>query len=123
MESNSSRFSLCTDDKHIDDLIINGSINTSIVEAIKFGLKPETAISMASINTSILYNLRNKGAIAPGYIADFIILDDLNNFKINRVYKNGVLTVENGELKNINDNSSNNTVKNLKVKISNKSGV
>ncbi len=115
-ESNSSRFSFCTDDKHIDDLIINGSINTSIIEAIKFGLKPETAISMASINTSILYNLKNKGAIAPGYIADFIILDDLNNFNISRVYKNGVLTVEHGELKNINDASLNNTVKNSMVK-------
>ena len=97
-ESNSSRFCLCTDDKHIDDLMINGSINTSIVEVIKHGLKPETAVSMASINASILYNIKNKGAIAPGYIADFIILNDLNTFDIEKVFKNGQLVVKNGIL-------------------------
>ena len=97
-ESNSSRFCLCTDDKHIDDLRINGSINKSIVDSVKYGLKPETAISMASINTSILYNIKNKGAIAPGYIADFIILDDLTSFKINKVYKKGKLIVNDGKL-------------------------
>lgn len=97
-ESNSSRFCLCTDDKHIDDLRINGSINKSIVDSVKYGLKPETAISMASINTSILYNIKNKGAIAPGYIADFIILDDLTSFKINKVYKKGKLVVNDGKL-------------------------
>lgn len=97
-ESNSSRFCFCTDDKHIDDLMINGSINTSITQAIKYGLKPETAISMASINTSILYNIKNKGAIAPGYMADFIILNDLNTFNIDKVYKKGQLVVDNGQL-------------------------
>ena len=97
-ESNSSRFCFCTDDKHIDDLMINGSINTSITQAIKYGLKPETAISMASINTSILYNIKNKGAIAPGYMADFIILNYLNTFNIDKVYKKGQLVVDNGQL-------------------------
>lgn len=97
-ESNSSRFCLCTDDKHIDDMMINGSINASIVETIKYGLKAETAVSMATINTSILYGIKNKGAIAPGYIGDFIILNDLNTFKIDKVFKNGRLVVEDGRL-------------------------
>lgn len=92
-EANSSRFCFCTDDKHIDDLIENGSINSSIRYAIKHNLKPETAIQMATLNPAILYKLNNKGAIAPGYIADFLILDDLENFKINSVYKNGQLVV------------------------------
>ncbi|MDU4752612.1 MAG: adenine deaminase C-terminal domain-containing protein, partial [Clostridium butyricum] len=100
-------------DKHIDDLMKNGSINTSIIEAINFGLKPETAISMASINTSSLYNIKNKGAIAPGYIADFIVLDDLTSFKINRVYKKGLLVVDKSKL--LTSIPIKNTLKNLKI--------
>ncbi|MDU1313828.1 MAG: adenine deaminase [Clostridium septicum] len=101
--SNSRRICLCTDDKHIDDLIINGSIDNSIKMIINYGLKPETAIQMSTLNTSECYNLKHKGAIAPGYIADFLILDDLNNFKINSVYKNGNLVVKDNKLVNIYD--------------------
>lgn len=97
-ESNISRFCLCTDDKHIDDIKENGSINYSVRKCIECGLKPEMAIKMATINTSLVYNLQDKGAIAPGYKADFIILDDLKTFKINSVYKSGELVAENGDL-------------------------
>lgn len=100
-EGNSSRFCLCTDDKHIDDIAHNGSINSSIVYAVQSGLKPETAIQMATINPSNLYRLNNKGAIAPGYIADFIILDNLEEFKISSVYKDGKLVVNDNKLINI----------------------
>ena len=96
--SNSRRICFCTDDKHIDDLIKNGSMDSSIRTAISYGLAPETAIQMCTLNTSECYNLKYKGAIAPGYIADFIILDDLSNFKINSVYKNGTLVVKDNEL-------------------------
>ena len=102
-ESNSNRFCLCTDDKHIDDIANNGSINSSITYAIKTGLKPETAIQMATINPSNLYKLNNKGAIAPGYIADFVLLDNLEEFKISKVYKEGILVVNNGEIINCKD--------------------
>ncbi|MDR3598302.1 adenine deaminase [Clostridium sp.] len=97
-ESNSNRFCFCTDDKHIDDIADNGSINSSIVFAIKSGLKPETAIQMATINTCSLYKLNNKGAIAPGYIADFIILDNLEEFKISKVFKEGKLIVTDNKI-------------------------
>jgi adenine deaminase len=97
-ESNSNRFCFCTDDKHIDDIADNGSINSSIVYAIKSGLKPETAIQMATINTCSLYKLNNKGAIAPGYIADFIILDNLEEFKISKVFKEGKLIVSDNKI-------------------------
>ena len=96
--SNSRRICFCTDDKHIDDLIINGSIDSSIRMAISYGLAPETAIQMCTLNPSECYNLKYKGAIAPGYVADFIILDDLNNFVINSVYKNGNLVVKENNL-------------------------
>jgi len=96
--ANSRRVCFCTDDKHIDDLIKNGSVDNSIKMAIKSGLRPETAIQMATLNTAECYNLKNKGAIAPGFIADFIILDNLENFKINSVYKNGQLVVKDNKL-------------------------
>ncbi|MGN0025971.1 MAG: adenine deaminase [Clostridium sp.] len=96
--SNSRRICFCTDDKHIDDLLENGSMDSSIRTAISYGLAPETAIQMCTLNPSECYNLKYKGAIAPGYTADFIILDDLYNFKINSVYKNGELVVKENKL-------------------------
>ena len=65
---------------------------------IREGLHPETAIQMATLNTAECYGLKTKGAIAPGYIADFIILDSLSTFKISSVYKNGVLVVQDNKL-------------------------
>lgn len=100
---NSRRLCLCTDDKHIDDLVVNGSIDNSIKLCINNGLKPEIAIQMATLNPSECYNLRDRGAIAPGYIADFLILDSLENFSVESVYKNGNIVVKNDELFNIPD--------------------
>lgn len=97
---NSRRICLCTDDKHIDDLAHNGSIDTSIKMCIKGGLAPEIAIQMATLNAAECYDLKNKGAIAPSYVADFLILDSLEEFKINSVYKNGKLVVSNNILIN-----------------------
>lgn len=113
--ANSRRVCLCTDDKHIDDLIINGSIDHSIKMVINSGLKAETAIQMSTLNTAECYNLKHKGAIAPGYIADFLILDSLEDFKINSVYKNGNLVVKNNKLIDIYDKSD--TVVNLENSI------
>lgn len=136
-ESNSSRFAFCTDDKHIDDMIENGSINSSIKYCIKNGLKPETSISIGSFNGFNIYGLKNRGAIAPGYMADFLILNNLNNFTIESVYKSGNLVAQNGQLVNIPENSkklkitlpnsinikSNLTKQDLKIDITNKSKI
>lgn len=104
--ANSRRVCLCTDDKHIDDLIENGSIDNSIKMVINYGLKAETAIQMSTLNTAECYGLKHKGAIAPGYIADFLILDELDTFKINSVYKNGNLVVRDNKLVNIESDDS-----------------
>ena len=56
---------------------------------------------MSTLNPSECYNIKNKGAIAPGYIADFLILNNLENFSIESVYKNGILVVKNNQLFNI----------------------
>ena len=103
---NSRKLCLCTDDKHIDDFVKYGSIDNSIRMCIRSGLSPETSIQMATINTSECYKLNKKGAIAPGYIADFLILDSLHDFKISSLYKNGNLVVKDNELINNDDSTT-----------------
>jgi adenine deaminase len=97
-DRNSRRCLFVTDDKHLDDLIRDGSIDHNIRLAIQSGIPPITAIQMASINTAECFAIEDKGAIAPGYKADLVLLDDLNTIKITEVYKDGKRFVENGVL-------------------------
>ena len=97
-KNNERRITFCTDDKHPEDIIRDGHINYNIKLAIKNGINPISAIKMATINTAECYGLKNLGAIAPGYIADLVILDDLVDFNILSVYKNGNLVAENKKL-------------------------
>ncbi len=94
---NSANCSFATDDKLPGDLLNEGHIDHSIRKAIKLGIAPMTAIQMGTINTARHYRLRNHGAIAPRYWADFIVFDDLEKFVVRRVYKKGKLVAENGE--------------------------
>jgi adenine deaminase len=96
-ERNSNRFLFCTDDKHLNELIDEGSIDYNVRLAIESGCNPLIAIQMASINAATCYHLMDKGAIAPGYVADFLLLDDLETVQISEVYKNGNLVSCNGE--------------------------
>lgn len=95
--ANSRRVCLCTDDKHIDEISGNGTINEAVRIAIEEGLPAPLAYQLATLNTAECYNLKKQGAIAPGYKADFIILSDLNNVKIEKVFKDGILVAENGK--------------------------
>lgn len=97
-ERNSRRCLFVTDDKHLDDLIRDGSIDHNIRLAIQSGIHPITAIQMATINAAECFGIEDKGAIAPGYKADFLLLDDLNTIKITDVYKEGKVFVKNGIL-------------------------
>lgn len=94
---NSANCSFATDDKLPGDLLSEGHIDHSIRKAIKLGVAPIAAIQMGTINTARHYRLRNHGAIAPRYWADFIVLDDLEKFVVRQVYKKGKLVAENGE--------------------------
>jgi adenine deaminase len=87
-----------TDDKHLDDLYEEGSINYHVRQTIQHGLHPITAIQMATINAAECYGLKTKGAVAPGFDADLLILDDLESVSISKVYKNGVCVVEQGHV-------------------------
>ncbi|MGG4490725.1 adenine deaminase [Metabacillus idriensis] len=88
---NSRRFLFCTDDKHLDDLAAEGSIDHNIRLAVQHGVEPAAAIQMATLNAAECYGLEDKGAVAPGYEADLLILNSLNDFQIEQVYKAGKL--------------------------------
>ncbi|GAB4301706.1 MAG: adenine deaminase [Myxococcota bacterium] len=88
-EFNSSRVSLVSDDRHPNDLLEKGHLDYSIRRAISAGLPPVRAVQMATINTAGFYGLRGRGALAPGYRADFLLVEDLVEFKINSVYLGG----------------------------------
>ena len=106
-KDNIYRCLLCSDDKHPQEIINKGHINHSVKLAIKGGIDPIDAIKMATINAATCYNLKNKGAIAPGYDADLLIIDNLNDFNIEKVYKRGILVGEgNKPLFNYKSNNS-----------------
>ncbi|MEY2573038.1 MAG: adenine deaminase [Verrucomicrobiota bacterium] len=94
---NSANCSFATDDKLPGDLVNEGHIDHSIRKAIALGVPPVTAVQMGSINTARHYRLKNHGAIAPRYWADFIVLDDLEKFDVRRVYKKGALVAQDGK--------------------------
>lgn len=81
---------LVTDDKHPGDLIRDGHIDHIIRRAIELGAKAENAYTMASYNAAMCFDLRNRGAICPGYQADFVLLDDMTKVKISAIYKDGI---------------------------------
>ncbi|MBM7622501.1 adenine deaminase [Sporohalobacter salinus] len=96
-EKNSNRFLFATDDRHPGDLIDEGHINFLIKKAVKQGMDPLQAIKLATINSAEALGLDNIGAIAPGYKADLVLIDDLKNFNINRVFKDGRLVARDGK--------------------------
>ncbi|MCI2255900.1 adenine deaminase [Domibacillus sp. PGB-M46] len=88
-ERNSSRFSFCTDDKHLDELAEEGTVNFAARLAIEHGLDPLIAIQMATINNAVCHGLKNKGAIAPGYTADILITASLKTLQPETIIKDG----------------------------------
>lgn len=95
---NARRFAFCTDDKHLDEIIDEGTINASIAMAIKDGMDPLQAIQIASLNAAECYRLHNVGALAAGFQADFVLLDDLETMQIAAVWKRGEKVAENGAM-------------------------
>jgi adenine deaminase len=94
---NSQNCSFATDDKLAGDLVNEGHIDHAVRKAIKGGVPPIAALQIATINTARHYRLHNLGAIAPRYWADFIVFDDLKNFRVRQTYKKGVLVADKGK--------------------------
>lgn len=80
---------LVTDDKHPEDLLHEGHIDSSVRKAIQMGKHAITAVRMATLNAAQCFGLRDVGAIAPGYRADLLILRDLESVEIESVYAQG----------------------------------
>ena len=92
----SERCMFCTDDKHPNDLLEKGHIDYIVKKAIGLGVDPITAVKVACHNAARYFLLNNRGAIAPGYLGDFVVIDNFQDFNIEKVYKKGELMVENG---------------------------
>ena len=97
-DMNHHYISFCTDDRSPEDILREGHIDYMVREAIKYGISPVIAIRMATINTARYFNLRSMGAIAPGYKADFLVVNDLKEFRIEMVIKDSQIVARNGEM-------------------------
>ena len=95
---NARRFLFASDDRHPDDLIEEGHLDFILRKSIRLGLRPITAIQMATINVAEVYGLREVGAVAPGFRADLVVLDDLGSFIVDGVFKDGRLVAQGGKM-------------------------
>lgn len=100
------RAMLVTDDKHPDELLRGGHIDAIIRKAVKLGADPIKAIKMGSLHAAQHFGMTDKGAVAPGYSADLAVFSDLYDFKVEKVFKNGVLVAENGKCIAKNENGA-----------------
>ncbi len=85
-----SNLAFCTDDKHLGDIVKEGTIRYNIQQAIALGLPAVKAYQIATINAARIYGLKHIGAVACGYRADMVVLDDLEKVSVTQVYKDGV---------------------------------
>lgn len=87
-----------TDDRDPLDLTTRGHIDSMVRRAIELGLDPVEAIRLASYNTAQYFHLADRGSIAPGCVADLVVLDDLRTFQVESVYNAGELVARAGQL-------------------------
>jgi adenine deaminase len=83
------RLALCTDDREPEHVAEEGHINSMVREAVKAGVAPEDAVMMATLNPASWHGLSELGALAPGYLADVLVLPDLESFVPELVLKRG----------------------------------
>ena len=95
----SERCMFCSDDKHPSDLLEKGHIDYMVKKAIALGADPITAVKVACHNAARYFLLNNRGAIAPGYLGDFVIIDNFQDFNIEKVFKKGELLVDHGMIR------------------------
>lgn len=93
-----SRCMFATDDKHPSDLLYGGHIDYIVKQALKNGADPIVALKTATHHAARYFLLNNKGAIASGYLADIVVVDNLENFNVETVFKRGKLVFD-GEVK------------------------
>jgi adenine deaminase len=84
-----ARMAFCTDDRDPEDIADSGHLNQMVRKAVAAGVAPEDALVLASLNPATWHGLDHLGAIAPGYQADLVVLDDLESFEPRTVLKAG----------------------------------
>lgn len=93
-----SRCMFATDDKHPSDLLYGGHIDYIVKQALKNGADPIVALKTATHHAARYFLLNNKGAIASGYLADIVVVNNLEDFNVETVFKCGKLVFD-GEVK------------------------
>jgi adenine deaminase len=92
------RTMLVTDDSHPEDLLLTGHLNHLLKKAVAWGLDPLAATTMVTLNPAEYFRLYDRGAVAPGLVADLLVVDDLREFHVDKVLKNGKLVVDRGKI-------------------------
>jgi len=100
------RFCFVSDDLHPQDIMGRGHLNHMIRRAVEWGMSPVNAVRLASLNPARYFGFRDRGAVAPGYRADLVVLTDPYSFSVGRVYKNGLLVVEHGRVHDLPESRS-----------------
>lgn len=93
---NSRRCILCSDDRQPKTMLREGHLDNHMRICVEEGLDPVMVIRMATLNAAECFRLHDRGAIAPGYRADIVLLDDLKDFNVNKVWIAGKLAAEEG---------------------------
>jgi adenine deaminase len=96
-QKNSRRFCLVTDDLHPEDLLERGHLDHVLRKGVRLGLDPVTALQMVTLNPAEFFRFHDRGAVAPGYRADLVVMENLESFSAERVYKDGRLVVFDGK--------------------------
>ena len=92
------RLTFCTDDREVDEIIAHGHMNDVLRDALKCGFDAVTAIKSCTLNAAQAVHLENYGAIAPGYVADMLLMDSLDELKPSHVFTDGTLVAKDGVL-------------------------
>ncbi|RMH68383.1 MAG: adenine deaminase [Gemmatimonadetes bacterium] len=94
-EKNYHKIAFATDDRHPDDLVEDGHMDDILRRAIRQGIDPVRAVQMCTLNAATHHRLRKRGAIAPGYFADIVVVDNLTDFNVKMTFTNGKLVFDN----------------------------
>ena len=96
--NNAHRCCFCTDDSSPADLLERGHMDEILRLAVAEGLDPLLAVGMASLNGCVFYGMQGRGGIAPGWAADFCLVDDLREFRVREVFRAGRQVAQEGRL-------------------------